>query len=901
MKYLQKFAALVLVLACVSSLVLPAGAATLEYKDASKITAAAAVSILTELGVVNGYEDNSFKPLSVVTRAEMAKLLTVTLNKGNDVSEEYVSFCTFADTEDHWAKGYIGYCTTAGLISGRNETTFDPDADVTGYEAAKMLLCALGYDAEFNGLTGENWISNTHLLALKNKLSSRTTNYEHTKKLTRNNACQMILNALQATMVDTVGSSATVGDFTVNDNVQNVDRVNAGSDYTANVDGKLQLVEELFPGLKKIGGDNDAFGRPTSTWALNGVTLGTYLNTPAVVAGDAATNGKAVYAAIGKVIPETVIFYQDGKQKGGTATLAELEAKMGMSQKQIAAMTDAAFWTLAGAKIPDIDNAAFAILAQIVRNSSTTMNYASGTITGSSLMSAARRNEVYYDAETGALTCCSGYYYGGKVTAIVPDSKDSDGDTIPGYITIDNSKGIGCGGTVALLKLTEHRVVSGNASSVPAPLSAVEKVLGSTLNVGDYAIYYIGQSTEPGNSGALVQGVKPLSSIEGVIAGTQVNFGKSYAQAFYIDDLKYNRAGKSEGTVVGQEYKTVQGAQDIGKTFRVYYIELNGVPYFMFVEPASSNQVYVYDAGKQTEGYNPKFTAMVIDVDGATSIVTTDKDYGPMGGLGGDGLVGYIAQMGTDTMGRTVLTKLGAKSGATAQLSLTNSNAAVRFDNNTLYANTETIFVISTVDETGKETFATYTGINEVPSLVGCKYYAYTTDDLTGRLKTVFVQEAILGDPAADKEGVIMKTGNEICRNGETGEYYEVSAILNNEVTTLKLSVGTYNQMGNGFTLFCSYTQGNGGVITALTKLNATKINVDGFTPVEGGNVTINGTAKLAHENILVYTYSLRDKQLKIATIGDLMELQYGTYDNYFTCHENIAGKPLACIIAVVE
>ena len=51
-----------------------AGAA---FTDQADIKASEAVDTLVALGVVNGYDDGSFKPNGTVTRAEMAKMIYV--------------------------------------------------------------------------------------------------------------------------------------------------------------------------------------------------------------------------------------------------------------------------------------------------------------------------------------------------------------------------------------------------------------------------------------------------------------------------------------------------------------------------------------------------------------------------------------------------------------------------------------------------------------------------------------------------------------------------------------------------------------------------------------------------------------------------------------------------------
>ena len=45
---------------------------------------------------------------------------------------------------DRWSAGYIAFCVEQGIIDGMTETTFEPTGTLTGFQWAKMLLCAVG-------------------------------------------------------------------------------------------------------------------------------------------------------------------------------------------------------------------------------------------------------------------------------------------------------------------------------------------------------------------------------------------------------------------------------------------------------------------------------------------------------------------------------------------------------------------------------------------------------------------------------------------------------------------------------------------------------------------------------------------------------------------------------------
>ncbi len=158
------------------------------------------VDTLVQLGVINGYTDGSFKPNDTVTRAEMAKMIYVLRTGNSDASAYNDDYSTFADIKGHWARGYVKYCQSLGIIAGQSATKFAPDQTVTAQEAAKMLLVTLGYNADKAGLVGVNWASRTNALADENGLLE-DVNTAFTAACPRQYAAQLIYNTIFANTV----------------------------------------------------------------------------------------------------------------------------------------------------------------------------------------------------------------------------------------------------------------------------------------------------------------------------------------------------------------------------------------------------------------------------------------------------------------------------------------------------------------------------------------------------------------------------------------------------------------------------------------------------------------------------------------------------------------------------
>ena len=193
MKNLKKVLALVLAFACAFTMF--AGAAS--YSDKADIKATTAVDMLSSLGVIQGYEDGSFKPNTTVTRAQMAKMIFTIMNGGNDNANAYASLPTkFTDLPTAaWAQGYVRYLQNTGIIAGKSVTKFAPNDTVTGLEAAKMVLVAAGYNAQKAGLTGAAWAQNTMKYGQLNNLFE-DVDADLNAALPRQYAAQILYNAL---------------------------------------------------------------------------------------------------------------------------------------------------------------------------------------------------------------------------------------------------------------------------------------------------------------------------------------------------------------------------------------------------------------------------------------------------------------------------------------------------------------------------------------------------------------------------------------------------------------------------------------------------------------------------------------------------------------------------------
>jgi len=95
------------------------------------------IMTLVNLDAIKGYPDNTFKPNNNITRAEFATVLV------RAFSPETKSDRVFADTKSHWAKDFIATAAANGIVLGYDENTFGPDDLITREQMAVMITRAL--------------------------------------------------------------------------------------------------------------------------------------------------------------------------------------------------------------------------------------------------------------------------------------------------------------------------------------------------------------------------------------------------------------------------------------------------------------------------------------------------------------------------------------------------------------------------------------------------------------------------------------------------------------------------------------------------------------------------------------------------------------------------------------
>ena len=328
MKNLSKVLALVLVVAMVFSLAVSAGAAA-SFKDDASVEYKEAVQLLAALDVLNGYDTDgdgkgdTFKPGKSITRAELTVMLSyLVANEDakyglyNDIAKlnkDYKSLCTFADSKDHYAAGFIAFCYGNGYISGRAADKFDPAGNVTVAEATVMLLRVMGYDAEIEEFgTTANTVKgyNLQLTARNAGLLDGLDNVNFFAPATREQVAQLFMNALDAYSVSYTVTGARINNAYVYEVNQN-----KFSDYE-------KLVNVCFQHVLKVNTTN-AYGMAGHQWV-------TYANFTVQTNNFTKVNTAVYTGAVGTLTDVVVDDNAVASYVGGTS-YAKISSDLGLT------------------------------------------------------------------------------------------------------------------------------------------------------------------------------------------------------------------------------------------------------------------------------------------------------------------------------------------------------------------------------------------------------------------------------------------------------------------------------------------------------------------------------------------------------------------------------------------
>ena len=204
MRTLKKTLSLVLALAMILGVCTFFAAA--DFSDADDIVYEEAVNVMTDIGIIEGKPGGVFDPEGTLTRAEAAKIIAYMLQK-----QDIKASSLFDDVKGTWAESFIAYCAAQGIVNGVGDNKFDPTGILTGFQFAKMLFGAVGYNSEAEGMVGDNWEIGVAVLVKATGIATGIKGFDGTNPISRDEACELALRAMELPTKKYVNSTKVEG------------------------------------------------------------------------------------------------------------------------------------------------------------------------------------------------------------------------------------------------------------------------------------------------------------------------------------------------------------------------------------------------------------------------------------------------------------------------------------------------------------------------------------------------------------------------------------------------------------------------------------------------------------------------------------------------------------------
>ena len=413
-----------------SLLTVPAGAAAVtKFSDVSDSYTATAVESLRLMGVLDGYGDGTFRPDTVLNRAQFCKMAVYAMDGSGELGR-YSTVTIFPDVKpSHWASAYINMAARKGIISGFADGKFKPGQTVTAGQAVTILMRGLGYkDEDMGGVWPQSYMAEAQTNGLL-KSTGITSAYAG---LTRAQAARLFLNLFEAKH----GKGDALFSYKVGEEV-----------YLTAVDGGK--------GTMTAGGKSYTMAHPVASTSLIG------------------SKGKAVLNSAGEILTFLPITGSNGVSNAAVIISANGSV--------------AGLDSLAGSTSYNIyKNGSPATAADLKRYDVAT--YASAT--NSIIVSDTRVSVYYEDCKPSPSSPATITVLGGKELNVLPTAVDSLSKLKPGkqivlLLTAD--------GQVAGAEDANNTGARGNAMAVVSEKGDVQLVCGGALlNIGT-ASEYAGQ------------------------------------------------------------------------------------------------------------------------------------------------------------------------------------------------------------------------------------------------------------------------------------------------------------------------------------------------------------------------------------------------------------------------
>ena len=847
--------ALSLALATVMTLgLMVVGTGAVGYTDVTSEDNQEAIEVLQAVGIMTGVTDDEFNPDGVVTRNQMAVIMSQLLNLDYDY---YRGINPFTDVPA-WAAPYVAACVAEGVTAGIGGGLYGGENNVTAAQAALMIMKALGY-FQYQGDFNPDWqvatVRQASYIGLFNGVDANAE-----QALTRGQVAQLVLNGLEATMVTftgTVGTELTLPDgtkYTAGYVSEYSYRTGTAEKYNTLGYGKtdisdqgqyyIQLGEELYDGDLRKSGDEDDFMRPSTTWRYDHDVIGTYVNDPDLTYTASVELGD-IYADLGLTERTPILEqYVDGREVP-SAQLQDLSRRDDTK----------------------LNNGGKGVLTQVWYDEDDDGDVTQLTITNINTYVATVRavqndndedRSISLDTYTKAPTPLSNKF----------ETQDFEADDLVTYTAAYNGSRYEIKTVEPLTASVSGTLTEWNGTTADINTGKSESNFTVAGETYEYSNKYVVVNEDGGES--------EVWNFE--VDETELNvYVDDYGYAIYVDGVE---AEKNYAVVIGVGSTNPYGDETTGVTLMLPDGTLKTATAKLATdsEPFTGPAFVVGGANRQTvDDPVGDIVTYKIDDDGVYELTvagTVVSGSNPATLTGHSTNVYAVANEVQFLNGRSLFVLDDA------------GNAANR--DKTLFATEDTIFVVATEKNSGTGyNYDVYIGYENMPSIdsaVGTDAVAYVTNsEYSTQLDIVYIAtERLAGMSGVDT--YFVKEKNEKIITNSTGSYYVLPAIVDGVKTEIKVdATRTYvDKSGNPI----DFTKNS--TVYGLFAITNVVENKDGiitsFVDVTGDvfDARLNGTKGTTANtsSSIVGTVRVASGVLGIGEKGDKDKAEYYAYDS---------------------
>ena len=811
------------------------GTSAASYADVSTEDNVEAISVLEEVGIMVGDENGDFNPDQLVTRNEMAVVMS---NLMDYRVATYAGTSPFTDVPS-WAEPYVAACWTNGITAGTSATTYGGDASVTTAQAALMLMKALGYfqyNSDFNGDWQLATVSQGNKINLFHDVDSGVRD-----AITRNDVAQLVLNTLESGMVEPnkTGQDITIGDITITNGVE-YQYVTSTESYARAIDNArpqntatsistdgciVELGEKLYDGdLRRTENTEDAYGRPGTRWVYNLNEVGTYSDAPLATYTNKVTKGD-LYSLVSKARLDDIEKNDDAKDENGDWQYTFTVYADGKTIVNHACDTD--FGDVRGTYFSSNSSAA-------AGEKDTNAVSGKGVVT-----------EVYLD-DDGNLTLVYINTYLMQATADYNENKD----------------------TLSVDVLTAPADYENGAANI-----TVSQLNGDDFDIDSYSEdEYILYTVADGR----VEDIYPAQVVTGEVTAY------SLEDSVTLDSTKYDYAAKVEGTKAEGK---VEGTGSVATKYRVgenAAVVLDQAGYVLYVDNAEislGNYLYVYNTVAGS-GLASNYISKVYFTDGTTAEVTLNKVDGMSGSEIGE-KIGNATTIGGDSKSGALNGWYSYSVNSSDKYTLTSAKSddvknATKLEGekvefvNGLYGNSSTVLIVDDGDDV-----TVYTGINNFPDITtteGASFnvcYFREKDSLSKTYVSVAFVDAdnknvTVDDNTTDSLLYILKRDSRYVDDADNETIEVWNAILDGQETQIKAKAGEFT----AYNLYSKYSIDSDGYYEsqelaenstkdtyetdALSIYSGAAKDAEATISVSGGSLSISKNGEKVDRNFII-------------------------------------------------